>query len=411
MQTYLTQTKFNTHKYQRRVPQQLLELVNTTYFRVSLGADTATATATAIQFNTIIDEALQLVNLNLPKDIIRMKLDKLVPTKATTKQKEGADKGEPKEAGIKEGLFLSIVSNYLASQKDNISADETRDKTYFYNSVCTAIFKHIGLATTTLLITDITYSHLLEFKEIISKLPKRNIQKYRSMEVADILKILDEIPIDDLLSARTVNKYIKWLRALFNFAHIRGIVKVNLPQAIPIVKTIDDRLQRLPLDESELNILLKAVPQQMQYLLQILAYTGMRLSELYKCKIETIEGYKCFSLMNRNIKLKTKSSYRIIPIHKSLLDNIKDFELHRSTISSDTLARTASDTIKKLKFKDMNKKSLYSLRHRFATRLIQKGADSSIVSELMGHSHTTMTLNRYSTGYSITQLHEVIYLL
>ena len=401
MKTYLKQTPFKTYKYVRRVPKQLFNYVNATSFRVSLGANLHEATQQALEFNNAIEEALQLISLNLSNELILSKLDKLIP-----KDKEQECQVE---APIR-GLFKSAVTEYISSQENNISAEETRDKSYFYKEVCPSVFKHIGITDNPVL-KNINYNHLLEFRSIITKLPKRNIQRYRTMEISKLLLNLDKVEDEDKISPRTANKYIKWLRALFNFAIMLNHMQVNLANSIPLQKTLDDKLQRLPLEEEELQILLRSVPQQMQYLLSTLAYTGMRLSELYKTKVTEIEGVKCFSLIDRSIKLKTKSSYRVIPIHSNLLAGIESFAEFRSKISSANLARTTSDAIKRLKFKDMKKKSLYSLRHRFATQLIQKGADTSTVSELMGHSHATMTLSRYSTGYSVNQLKEVVELL
>ena len=401
MKTYLTKTHYDTYKYVRRVPKALLDYASVTTFRVSLGSSLFEATQTALNFNNAVEEALQLISLHVDDSMIIAKLDGLIP------------KEKPTEISAKvltTGYLSDVTADYISSQIDNISAEETRDKRYFYETVCPSIFKEVG-ATSNPKLASINYNDLLNLKAIITKLPKRNIQKYRDMELHEILRNLEAVKVEDKLSARTINKYIKWLRALFSFGIMLNHLQVNLVNSLPLQKTLDDKLQRLPLDEVELKILLESVPQQMQYLLKILAYTGMRLSELYKCTIIEIDGYKCFSLTDRAIKLKTKSSYRVIPIHKNLMYGMQDFEELRSKVSRDNLARTASDTIKKLKFKDMDKKSLYSLRHRFATQLIQKGADSSIVSELMGHSHSTMTLSRYSTGFSVKQLQEVVEIL
>lgn len=401
MKTHLEKTKHNTYKYVRRVPQELLNYAPNSRFRVSLGSSQHEATQQALSFNNAIDEALQLISLHVNEEIIIAKLDGLIPKDKPIATTTNA---------VQSGYLSDITADYISSQADNISAEETRDKRYFYEKVCPCIFEKIG-ATLNPKIENITYNQLLSFKAIILKLPKRNIQKYRSQELEEILQHLEAVKADEKLSARTVNKYIKWLRALFSFAIMLNHLQVNLANSLPLQKTIDDKLQRLPLEEDELKILLESVPQQMRYLLRILAYTGMRLSELYKCSIAEIDGYKCFSLMDRAIKLKTKSSYRVIPVHKNLLNGMEDFEELRGRISSDNLARTTSDTIKKLKFKEMEKKSLYSLRHRFATQLIQKGANTSTVSELMGHSHITMTLSRYSTGFSVRQLWEVVEML
>ncbi|MDA7817248.1 tyrosine-type recombinase/integrase [Sulfurimonas sp.] len=401
MKTHLTRTKYDTYKYIRRVPKQLLEYTTKASFRVSLGSNQLEATQQALEFNNAIDEALQLSKLGVDRATIIEKMEHFLPQESI--------KGEVStEEAI--GTLQKLSTEYLYSQEANISKEETRDKKYFYEGICTHIFEHIGLTNNPTL-ESINYNHLLQFRDIITQLPKRNIQKYREMDISRILKNIKAIQEEDKLSARSINKYIKWLRALFNFAVVLGYIQVNLATSLPLQKTIDEKLQRLPLDESELEILLESVAQKMQYLLAVLAFTGMRLSELYKCEVVEINGIKCFSLLNRNVKLKTKSSYRVIPVHHSLLEGLEHFYHLRDVVSSNNLARTVSDTIKRLELKDMEKKSLYSLRHRFATQLIQKGANASIVSELMGHSHRTMTLSRYSTGFRVEQLREVVELL
>ena len=162
MKTYITQTKYNTYKYKRRVPKQLLKLAGTDIFRVSLGSNELEAVQTAVEFNTAIEEAIKLIQLQLPSKTIIEKLGQLLP-----QQKE--------ELKVARDSFTELVSAYLKSQQGNISSDETRDKRYFYEEVCPSLFKHIR-ASSNPNITTIEFKHLLEFKSIIVQLPKRNIQ-------------------------------------------------------------------------------------------------------------------------------------------------------------------------------------------------------------------------------------------
>ena len=48
-----------------------------------------------------------------------------------------------------------------------------------------------------------------------------------------------------------------------------------------------------------------------------------------------------------------------------------------------------------LKKLDIKHYSFHSLRHTFATRLLENGVDVKTISELMGHSSPIITLNRY----------------
>lgn len=405
MKLYTTLTKYNTYQYKRRVPKQLIEYANTSTFKTSLGSNKHEATTKAIEYNKSIDEALQLISLGISaSESIVVKLKDLIP-KAKNKQ-------ENKQSTLKSGQdkFESISSSYITTHKDTISSNETRDRVYFFNSVCPIIFEHIGLTSNPIL-KDITFEHLLQFKEIISRLPKRNIQKYRSMELSKVIKILDTIDRAEIIAPRTINKYIKWLRALYSFALVRGIITVNIAQAVPTVQTTNDRLQRLPLDKEEFNKILELLPTDKAYLLSVLAYSGMRLSEMYKCKVEEVDGVVCFSLMDRTLKLKTKSSYRLIPIHSSLLDGLDNFITYRDKVASESVARNTSEIIKKQNFTDSHKKSLYSLRHTFATELIKDGANNIHVSELLGHSLQNlggMTLSRYANGTQVKLLKTTI---
>ncbi|HIC12102.1 MAG TPA: hypothetical protein EYO75_01755 [Sulfurimonas sp.] len=70
MKLYMTQTKFNTYQYKRRVPTKLSKYFNTNTIRVSLGAELLEATQQAIIFNTTLNEALQLQPLGISKDIL-----------------------------------------------------------------------------------------------------------------------------------------------------------------------------------------------------------------------------------------------------------------------------------------------------------------------------------------------------
>ena len=399
MNLYIVETKHHTLQYYRRVPKKLLKYVGATKVRVALGTEKEKATTTALRYNTFIDEALYLIKIGADEELIVSTLKEILPK-------------DMEERVLSAGLFSSTVNRYMKSKEGQIADKEIKEKINFYGDVCSSIFKKI-LGTSDPKLSDITYSDLLKFKEVISMLPKRNIEKYRSMDMSRLLKILDDIPVHERISARTINRAIKWIRVILNFSMVLGELKgINLAHSVPLVKTEDDRLQRLPLNDEEYYVLLKKLPKEKRYLVQILKHTGMRLSELYKCKIDTIDDVLVFSLLGKGQKLKTKSSYRIIPIHTSLLDELHHFNSYRNKVSNHRLSQSVSTLIKKLNFDNSNKKSLYSLRHSFATTLIQIGADSNLVSELLGHAHgNNMTLCRYASGFSVSQLQAVIQLL
>mgnify|MGYP002633325525 CR=1 FL=1 len=399
MKTYLIQTKFNTYKYQRRVPVLLLDYVKKNTFRVSLGDDNTKAVIKAMEYNKSINEALQLINLGVSDASIVSTLQELIPTVSN-------------QIKMDEGLFMDIATELIKSKVGIIADDEIRAMKYFYLNMAPSLFKNV-VGKSNPHMNDITYNHLLDIKSICSSMPKRNIQKYRLMSVTDIInkKFMASIPAKDKVASNNVNKWIKFLKAIFKYAYTFNYIQKNYAQNLTILKVINPKHQRFPLTDYEYKQLLDVLPIDRSYLFKVLRFTGMRLSELYKCKLEIIDDVLCFSLLDESIQLKTRSSYRMIPVHSKLIYGIGKFEKYRSNIEPRNISRYTNRKIKELNLQNSSKKSLYSLRHSFATELIEKGVEHSIVSQLLGHSNHSMTLSRYSSGYSVHQLKEAVEIL
>lgn len=249
-------------------------------------------------------------------------------------------------------------------------------------------------------IDNISYSHIDRITGIISALPKRNIQKYRKMSLKELLKA--EVQESDRLSIKSQNEYLKTLRALLKFAKQRGYIQSNNDVNVHLfTQKVSSRAQRQTLDTDDIQLLLNHHNKKLNVLVKILYYSGMRLSEVYKCKVTDIEGIKCFDLTDRTIALKTQSSYRYIPVHpalynvEALLEEAKQIKPNHATkLASKALLTTG--------------KTLYSLRHTFATKLASNGVEIAIVSELLGHSHKGMTSSRYVKGFPTQLLSESI---
>jgi integrase len=149
--------------------------------------------------------------------------------------------------------------------------------------------------------------------------------------------------------------------------------------------------------------------QDLQLLYKILAYTGMRASEIAKGVIGYENGVHFIDLSTVHEALKTKSSRRQIPLHRELikLGVHKRYEEIKNLYTSDALSYKFRKKIKP-KVTDNPRKTMYSYRHTLATQLKYEGVNPLVISEILGHAHDGMTLGRYANRYPVDVLKKAI---
>ena len=206
-------------------------------------------------------------------------------------------------------------------------------------------------------------------------------------------------------SERTVARKLAAIKSLFNFLIRENFLKNNVAKSIASPK-LDKKLPVF-LTQDKMSLLLDLPnPSNFQesrdiLILEIFYSTGVRISELIKIKLEDI-NYE-----NNSINILGKGNKKRLVIignyaKKKLLeflnyrDNIKTgflFKNERKSKVGYISERFVFNIVKKYVQKVTNNQKIspHSLRHTFATHLLNNGADLMSLKELLGHSDLSST--------------------
>ena len=239
------------------------------------------------------------------------------------------------------------------------------------------------------------------------------------------------------LATNTVYGIVQVLKQGFKLAlELEVIVKdptlkIKLPQAI------EKEIQALTREEQKIieNYCLSN-PKSNYLGIIISLYTGIRLGELLALTWDDIDFDKKLMTIKKTSystkiegkyvivvdKPKTKKSNRIIPLPDKLINLLI---LHKNNSKSDYLISTRNNTIVEVRSYQRTFDSIlfkchikhynyHCLRHTFATRALELGMDIKTLSEILGHTNVSITLNRYAHSlldYKIQEMNKVSSLL
>lgn len=197
------------------------------------------------------------------------------------------------------------------------------------------------------------------------------------------------------------------IRSFFKFLHRGGLVTGNPARLIatpkqdkrlPAVLTVDDALRLMTAPDGS-----AAEELRDRAVLETLYSTGIRASELIGIDHGDIDR------QGHLVRIRGKGrKERIVPIGNKALTAIDAYEAQRRQQSTDgavftgpsgkrltvrTVQRILSNYRKKLGLSQ--KASPHTLRHSFATHLLESGADLRSIQELLGHASLSTT-QRYT---------------
>lgn len=230
------------------------------------------------------------------------------------------------------------------------------------------------------------------------------------------------------LGKRSMARTLSAIRSFYRYLHRNEVVDTNPARAVGAPK-----LEKyLPgyLDRAQIDLLFqmaevrawegKFVDVRNLAILELFYSTGMRLSELQGLNRGDLD------MVTQQVKVRGKGrKERIIPVGDHAILSLRNYEAKRDELlrglgtRADRTAVFLSRTGKRIGVRAVQKAvsaflseidedaglSVHSLRHTFATHLLDAGADLRAVQELLGHSSISTT--QIYTHTSVERLKQV----
>ena len=220
------------------------------------------------------------------------------------------------------------------------------------------------------------------------------------------------------LNKTTVSRRLSSIRSFFKFLYREGYMKTNpaklvsnpkVPKLLPRFLSVDDVFSLVEKPEG-----IGFLPARNRAVLELLYSSGLRVSELAGINTDDIH------IKESLIKVKGKGKKeRIVPIGSKAIDAMKSYIIERMLLKSKERALFLNRMGKRLTERGVRRivvkyaRALgihgrigpHTLRHSFASHLLQGGADLRVIQELLGHSSLSTT-QKY-THLDITHLMDV----
>ena len=230
------------------------------------------------------------------------------------------------------------------------------------------------------------------------KLQKINYINFNEAQINKYISFL----FQSKLKSSSVNRKISSLKALYLY-----LVKKNIVNTSPVNEIITPKQEKylpMSMSEDEVDRLLESPDINIEIeirdkaMIELLYATGMRISELLNLKIIDMDKQRCV------VKVIGKGSKeRLIPFGESALEAINNYlSVRKNSTSKEVFLSNRGTKLSRVAFwkrikiylmRTNLKESIspHTLRHAFATHLLNRGADLRSVQLLLGHSDLSTT--------------------
>ena len=230
------------------------------------------------------------------------------------------------------------------------------------------------------------------------ELDNLNFINFQEAEINNYISFLFE----SKLKSSSVNRKISSLKALYLY-----LIKKNIINNSPVSEIVTPKQEKylpISMSEDEVDKLLASPDLSIEIevrdkaMIEMLYATGMRISELLNLKIIDMDINRCV------VKVLGKGSKeRLIPFGESALEALNSyFAVRKNSTSKEVFLSNRGSKLSRVAFwkrikiylsRANLKESIspHTLRHAFATHLLNRGADLRSVQLLLGHSDLSTT--------------------
>lgn len=237
------------------------------------------------------------------------------------------------------------------------------------------------------------------------------------IDIIDVRGFIAE-QIKSGLKKSTVGRRLASIRSFFKFLHREGYQKTNpakfvsnpkVSKLLPRFLSIDDIFSLIEKPEG-----IGLIPARDRSVLELLYSSGLRVSELSGLNIDDI------NIKEGLVKVRGKGKKeRIVPVGSKAIDALKSYIVEKILLKSKNKAlflnragaRLSDRGVRRIVVKYARMVGVagqigpHTMRHTFASHLLQAGADLRVIQELLGHSSLSTT-QKY-THLDITHLMDV----
>jgi tyrosine recombinase XerC len=240
-------------------------------------------------------------------------------------------------------------------------------------------------------------NYRLDLEDFAQFLGQANIESVDYLTLRKYLSLLKE----KNLTSRSVSRKLSTLRSFFKFLTREGLLKAN-PILVVSSPKMEKHLPQFLTEEETSRLIESAVATDERGLrdraiLETFYSTGIRISELVGLDIQDTD------FISGVIKVRGKGKKeRVVPIGEHAVRAIRKYLDKRKKQSEAVFLNKSGKRISDRGVRNIVEKyirltslkqgvSAHTLRHSFATHLLDRGADLRSVQELLGHANLSTT--------------------